>query len=83
MYVSLVPRERHKSVGPISGLVDDACFVLDYYRIIPMLHEHAVVFLSNVPLLSGCVPSVASRGDLLGDLSKKEQHLVVSIMLHS
>jgi len=70
-------------VCPITGLVDDACFVLDYYRIVPVLNEQAVVFLADIPLLSGQMPSVASRGDFLGDLPEEEQHFVVGVMLDS
>lgn len=78
-----MPGKRHEPVCPITGLVDDACFVLDYYRIVTMLNEQAVVFLADIPLLSGQMPSVASGGDFLGDLPEEEQHFVVGVMLHS
>jgi hypothetical protein len=48
-----------------------------------MLNEQAVVFLADIPLLSGQMPSVASRGDFLGDLPEEEQHFVVGVMLDS
>lgn len=48
-----------------------------------MLNEQAVVFLADIPLLSGQMPSVASGGDFLGDLPEEEQHFVVGVMLDS